>query len=68
MALKKSEELKSRGVRVITVGAGVKHDIRKFEHELKSMCTDPKRDFLMVDFKDLSGFANEAFPLFCKKL
>ena len=65
VALRQSEVLKSRGVRVITIGAGVKRDIRLFEDELKQMCTDPGRDFLMVDFKDLSGFANEAFPLFC---
>jgi hypothetical protein len=65
VALKQAEVLKSRGVRVITIGAGVRGDVRQFEDELKQMCTDPTRDFLMVDFKDLSGFANEAFPLIC---
>ncbi len=51
---------------MITIGAGVKQAVWKFEDELKQMCTDPERDFLMVDFDDLSGFANHAFPLICQ--
>ena len=67
VALEQAEVIKSRGVRVITIGAGTKRSIWKFQDELKKMCTDPKRDFIMVDFEDLSGFANEAFPLICKE-
>ena len=67
VALEQAEVIKSRGVRVITIGAGMKRSIWKFEDELKKMCTDPEHDFMMVDFKDLSGFANEAFPLICQQ-
>lgn len=51
---------------MITIGAGVKRNIKRFEHELKEMSSDPQKDFLMVDFKDLNGFANKAFPLICR--
>lgn len=66
MALRQAEILKKRGVHVITIGAGVRRDVRRFEDELKQMASDPRKDFLMVDFKDLSSFANEAFPLICR--
>ena len=66
VALEQAEILKARGVRVITIGAGVKADVREFEDELKQMSSNPETDFLTVDFGDLSSFANKAFPLICR--
>ena len=66
-ALMEAKLLKEAGVRVITIGAGVKSAVKRFESELKQMASDPETDMMMVDFEDLSGFANEAFPLICRE-
>ena len=65
VAREQANILKSKGVLVITIGAGKKSEVKLFQKELTDMASAPEYA-MTVDFDQLEFFAEKAFPLVCK--
>ena len=65
VAREQADILKSKGVLVMTIGAGKKSEVKLFEKELSDMASSPEYA-MTVDFDQLEYFAEKAFPLVCK--